>query len=113
MKSARRAVGLATLAYVMGLATHMTFTYYLAPIALAGAPFIALSIFGVMLALALPAAPRTTSDVDLTDAAPTRRGARTVIAVMVTYVVLGAGYGMTAPYFTTYFLDTLHVPDDQ
>lgn len=35
--------------------------------------------------------------------------ARAAFPFMALYVLMGAGYGMTSPYFTVYFIDTLHV----
>lgn len=77
----------------------------------AAAPFVVFSIAGTVLALRSPTA-RGAHPETAPARPPERRPARRVVVpVMVLYVVLGAGYGMTAPYFTVYFLDTLHVAE--
>lgn len=72
--------------------------------------FAAAAIAGALLTLALRSTRAATPD-------PTQRGrwhhaARAAAPIALLYLFMGAGYGMTAPYFTVHFLDTLgYAPD--
>lgn len=68
-----------------------------------GALFALAAFAGILLTLALPSVRAP---------APKERGrwreaARAAAPAAVVYLFMGAGYGMTAPYFTVYFLDHL------
>ena len=78
----------------------------LVAIQLNAALFGAGALVGVLLTFGLPTAriPQARDDV--------QRDARAAMPFVLLYVLMGAGYGMTLPYFAVYFLDHLHVRAD-
>jgi MFS family permease len=114
------AFGLASAASVLGSAAgpFLAAALLRGGLRLAAAPFAILPLAAALAALRLPTA-RVPPAPEPPPDAPARVVARNdsegqdaslgrvVAPIMAMYVVLGAGYGMTAPYFTTYFLDTV------